>query len=71
MNQNQLVLNHMIRHGYITPLVANNYGVTRLASRIHDLRLMGWNVVAKMHRDDRGKRYTRYSVSPRAFAMAA
>lgn len=64
MNQNQLVLNHMVRHGYITPLVANNYGVTRLASRIHDLKQAGWNVQKSMQRDDRGKRYTRYSVQP-------
>lgn len=70
-NQCQLVLNHMVRHGYITPLVANNYGVTRLASRIHDLKVAGWPIVKQTMRDDRGKRYTRYSVQPMRAALAA
>lgn len=61
--QCKLVLDHMLSRGYITQLVATNYGVTRLASRINDLRNAGFLVSAEMHRDMTGKRYTRYSLA--------
>lgn len=62
-NQCSLVLRHIDMHGYITPLVAMNYGVTRLASRIHDLKKAGFPVAKETVKDLRGKRYTRYSLS--------
>lgn len=62
MNQNSLVLEHMQKNGYITPLVAANYGVTRLASRIHDLKLAGYSIAKQTTKDMRGKRYSRYSL---------
>lgn len=58
--QCQLILTHIINHGYITPLVASNYGVERLASRIHDLKKAKFDVRKQMRRDDNGKRYARY-----------
>lgn len=61
MTQNQRVLNHLIDHGYITDLIARNYGIRRLASRIHDLRtLYGVEICQEMRRDDAGARYAYY-----------
>lgn len=62
MNQNQRVLNHLIDHGYITQLIASNYGIRRLASRIHDLTLEGVEVQVEFMRDDMGVRYAHYSL---------
>lgn len=62
-NQCKLVLDHITSKGYITPLVAGNYGVTRLASRVHDLKKAGYPVVASTQKDLSGKRYTRYSIA--------
>lgn len=40
--QVEMILDHMNRFGSITTLEAfNNYGCTRLASRIHEIRRMG------------------------------
>lgn len=63
-SQNQLVLNHLIDHGYITDLIARNYGVRRLASRIHDLiRIGGVRISSDIERDDAGVRYALYTMS--------
>jgi hypothetical protein len=62
-NQCKLVLDHITSRGYITPLVAMNYGVTRLASRIHDLKKAGYPVVKQTERDLFGKRYSRYTIA--------
>jgi hypothetical protein len=40
-----------------------NYGVTRLASRIHDLKKAGYPVVKQTERDLFGKRYSRYTIA--------
>lgn len=69
-NQCQLVLNHLIDHGYITDLVARNYGVRRLASRIHDLKTIGGvGVQVQTRRDDQGNRYAYYFLSEDARAV--
>lgn len=45
MTQNQMIINHLKEHGAITPLEAlREYGVERLASRIHDIRGMKYKV---------------------------
>ena len=62
MSQTDLVLDHLVDHGYITPLIARNYGVERLAARIHDLLREGVQIRAATHRDMKGKRYTRYTL---------
>ena len=42
LNQNERILRHLSDHGSITTLDAfNEYGITRLASRICDLRQAG------------------------------
>ena len=49
MNQNQTVLKHLLKKGRITSLQAIQlYGVTRLASRINDLKQAGWNIQGDM-----------------------
>jgi len=64
MSQNQIVLNHLIDHGYITDVIARNYGVRRLASRIYDLRTGGLSRIEVQTRiDDSGIRYAFYSMS--------
>jgi hypothetical protein len=64
MSQNQLVLNHLIDHGYVTEIIARSYGIRRLASRIHDLKAIGLVRVQKeMRTDDLKVPYAYYSLS--------
>lgn len=61
MSQNQLVLNHLIDHGYITEIIARSYGIRRLASRVHDLKKTGGiDVKRDMRTDDLGVPYAYY-----------
>lgn len=47
MTQNEMILNHMQRGRAIDPLTAlNDYGVMRLAARIHNLRAEGHEIHA-------------------------
>lgn len=62
-NQCEIVRKHLIDHGYITQLIATNYGVRRLASRIYDLKKGGVIVDVAIERDDSGTKYARYSMS--------
>ena len=49
MTQNKQILSHMARFGAITPLVAmREYGVMRLAARIHDLQGDGLDINSVM-----------------------
>lgn len=59
--QCKLVLDHMSTYGYITPLAAYNYGITRLASRVHDLKRANYPITRSTHFDLQGKRYSRYA----------
>jgi hypothetical protein len=63
-NHNAFVLNHLIDHGYITPAIAQQYRVTRLAARIFDLRNQPEpvNVYSELRYDDLGQRYTHYFI---------
>lgn len=70
LNQNQFVLNHLIDHGYITQTIANNYGIRRLASRIHDLTVNGVAVRKEMRKDDMGVRYAYYAFANEAVQAA-
>jgi hypothetical protein len=60
--QNQRVLDHMIDHGYITQTIAGNYGIRRLASRIHDLTKEGVTITRTTKTDDAAVRYASYSL---------
>lgn len=45
MTQNEIILEHMQKFGKITPLEAmSEYGIMRLASRITDLKHMGYKI---------------------------
>lgn len=61
-SQNQFVLNHLIDHGYITEVVARNYGIRRLASRIHDLVKQSLAIQKETRIDDAGVKYTYYTL---------
>ena len=63
-SQCQLVLDHLIDHGYITEVIARNYGVRRLASRVFDLKdIGGVGVEKEMRTDDLGSQYAYYFIS--------
>lgn len=62
-NQNQLILGHLVKHGYITQLIASNYGVRRLASRMFDLKNEGVEFTAEIRRDDSRVKYAYYCMS--------
>ena len=52
---------YLDRYPYITPLVAKQVlGIERLASRIYDLKRLGYEIDKETCRDMSGKRYTRY-----------
>lgn len=67
MTQNQRVLDHMITHGYITPLIAFSYGITRLAARIQELEAEGVHIESKIETNDLGVRFARYTLTYRGF----
>ena len=62
-NQNQIILKHLIDHGYITQLIATNYGVRRLASRNFDLKSEMVQIEVATKRDDTGTKYAYYSMT--------
>lgn len=46
MTQANMVLDHMINHGFITSMEAfGMYGITRLSARIYELREAGHNIL--------------------------
>lgn len=48
ITQNDRILRHLKDHGSITSLEAmTEYGVMRLASRINDLKCMGYNIISR------------------------
>lgn len=49
MIQRDMILNHLKKHGSITPVEAmNDYGCMRLGARIWDLRDLGYDIETKM-----------------------
>lgn len=45
MNQTDMILNHLMKYGSITPREAlEEYSVMRLGARIYDLRCMGFAI---------------------------
>jgi hypothetical protein len=67
VTQNVKILEHLAKFGSITTLEAfNNYGITRLASRVHELREAGIkitvdNVIVK-NRYEENVHVARYSL---------
>lgn len=67
MTQQEMILYHIEQYGSISPLEAmKQYGIMRLASRIHDLKKQGYvfnrEVVTTKNRFGEPVRYTRYSL---------
>ncbi len=61
--QAKTVLAHLKRHGDITPVKADAvYGITRLASCIHEIRKVGYTVKTVIREDDVGHRYGEYTL---------
>lgn len=61
-SQTTIVREHLARHGYITPLVAGEYGIKRLAARVQDLRdFEGLSIETELRTDDKGTRYAYYT----------
>lgn len=61
MTQKEMVLRHMREMGSISSFEAfSEYGITRLAARIHDLREDGYNINSSVHdaRNRYGKKVT-------------
>jgi hypothetical protein len=60
----QIVREHLQTHGYITELVARNYGVRRLSARILDLKdFEGMEITSELRQDDNGTRYAYYTLA--------
>lgn len=66
MTQNEQVLEYIKEYGSITSMGAFKMGVTRLASRIHNLKQMGYNIksetVKYTAQDGKKKHYSKYSL---------
>lgn len=67
MTQQEMILYHIKLFGSISPLEAmKQYGIMRLASRIHDLKKQGYafnrEVVTTKNRFGEPVRYMRYSL---------
>lgn len=62
MSQTQRVYNHLRNHGYITQVIASNYGIRSCSSRISELKARGINVAVQLKKDDAGVRYAYYTL---------
>jgi len=64
MTQTEVVLNHLKTVGSISPREAlMDHGVSRLAARIHELRLRGWEINGEFQSNpSTGLRYMRYTL---------
>lgn len=63
--QNEIILEHLSDYGSITNMeAATEYGIMRLASRIYDLRKLGYPIVGEdefgFNRYGKLTRYSRY-----------
>lgn len=67
MTQNEQIIQYMKEYGSITTMGAFNIGVTRLASRIHDIKRMGYSVKSETIKytaqDGKKKHYSKYSLA--------
>lgn len=62
-NQNEMILEHLMKKGSITPLEAlQQYRCFRLGARIYDLKRLGYNIDTEMEIRD-GKCYARYKLA--------
>lgn len=65
-SQVQLILNALMRGEEVTPLAAlQRFGCARLASRINDIKKLGYNVVTEIVKGANGQRYASYRLAHR------
>ena len=67
LTQNQRIIRHLCDNGNITSAEAvNEYGIYRLASRIYDLKVAGYDIrgetVAAKNRYGEPTRFSRYTI---------
>lgn len=63
MTQNEMILNHIKKHGSITSMEAfAEYNITRLSGRIHDLRREGHNIITEKRKAKNGAMYAVYKL---------
>lgn len=67
MNQNDVIMEHLRRHGSITPAEAyDNYGIMRLGARIWDLKQGGVGIITQredgMNRIGKKCHWARYTL---------
>ncbi len=63
MTQTEQVYNHLRNHGYMTQVIASNYGIRRCAARINDLKNRGIQINSETKFDDAGVRYAYYTLA--------
>jgi hypothetical protein len=64
--QREKTLAYLIEHGTITPLRAQSeFGETRLAARIEELRNEGWGITTVYQTAKNGRAYAEYSFNGR------
>lgn len=66
MTQEQRIVEHISKHGSITPMEGFEMGITRLAARVYDLRCKGIPVVMEtvdgVNRYGEKVRFARYKI---------
>lgn len=61
MTQNEMILNHIKKHGSITSMEAfSEYNITRLSGRIHELRAQGHKIITDHEKANNGAIYAVY-----------
>lgn len=61
-SQHELIIEHFRSGRSLSQMEALGvYSIHRLASRVDELRQMGWPIVTEMKHDRTGRRYARYS----------
>lgn len=70
MSQVTDILKFMREHGSITTMDAFNMGITRLASRVHELRKYGFSIISThetaLNRHGKTVRFVRYRLAGKA-----
>lgn len=61
--QHELIIEHFRSGKTLSQMEATGlYRISRLASRVDELRKQGWPILTEMREDRTGRRYARYSL---------
>lgn len=58
----RIILGHLEKRGYITPLIALNSYALHLSSRIAELKAAGYRINTEIRTDGAGHRYARHTL---------